>query len=76
MSKSREYDRLLELARTRYRRVQQQQGDFHGGVWVSPDGKHLLINRLLPLDDRIELLKKLLESPSPSQDRTENNHEI
>ena len=59
-SKSTEYDRLLDTARARFRSVRHQTGDFRGGAWVSPDGKHLLINRMLPLDERIELLRKLL----------------
>ena len=64
MSKSREYDQLLDIARSRYRSVRHQTGDFRGGAWVSPDGKQLLINRMLPIDERIELLRKLLQLES------------
>ena len=58
--KSSEYEKLLEMARLRFRSVRHQTGDFRGGAWVSPDGKHLIVNRMLPLDERIELLRKLL----------------
>ncbi len=64
MSKSKEYDTLLDMARTRFRSVRHQTGDFRGGAWVSPDGKQLLINRMLPIDERIELLRKLLQLDS------------
>ncbi len=75
MSKSREYDQLLDSARSRFRSVRHLTGDFRGGAWISPDGKHLLINKMLPLDERIELLRRLLsiENPIPGSEQLEQN---
>ena len=75
MSKSREYDKLLEVARTRFRSVRHQTGDFRGGAWVSPDGKQLLINRMLPIDERIELLRKLLQLDSGDEPNEQLEHD-
>ena len=75
MSKSQEYDRLLDMARTRFRSVRHQTGDFRGGAWISPDGKQLLINRMLPIDERIELLRKLLQLESGADSTEQLEHD-
>jgi hypothetical protein len=75
MSKSREYDKLLDIARARFRSVRHQTGDFRGGAWISPDGKQLLINRMLPLDERIELLRKLLQLESGPETTEQLEHD-
>lgn len=66
MSKKTEYDKLVELARIRFRKVQHQTGDFRGGAYISEDGKSIIINKSLPLDERIDLLKKILEKNKQS----------
>ncbi|MCX7834824.1 MAG: hypothetical protein N2450_01985 [bacterium] len=60
MSKKKEYEKLLEIARTRFKKVQHQTGDFRGGAYISPDGKSLVINQSLPLDERIDILIQVL----------------
>lgn len=62
MNKKNEYEKLIEQARLRFRNVQHQSGDFRGGAYISEDGKKLVINRALPIDERIELVRKILNT--------------
>ncbi|MBS1261213.1 MAG: hypothetical protein MAG453_00534 [Calditrichaeota bacterium] len=56
------YDSLLEVARRYFDRVEEETGDFRGGVCRVRGERYLLVNRQAKLDRRLRVVATALAS--------------
>lgn len=61
------YDKLLELAREIFDRVEVAAGDFQGGICRVRNETHLVLNRSASLDQNLRILANALASADTDQ---------